>query len=570
MLARSIFFVLLGLSVALLSCSKDRPAPVAPAGKSLAALAAPAAPTNLRFDAPTDSSCTVRWDASDGATDYDVNYKPAVGGRWTNEPHRGTRLYNTIHDLQPNTEYRWAVRAENSDGTSEWVFGPNFTTLPSEDDDVSNVPASPTNLRFDNLTATSCTVRWDASDGATDYDINYKLASGGRWINEPHTGDGLYNTIHDLEPDTEYRWAARAENSDGTSEWVFGPNFTTLPSEGGWIYWRENPVGNAPDLYYRANLDGSNVKHLSLLAGKTINELAIDTDKDQMHWIHPSNRSVWKATLKGENATEILHNDGIIGYPLLDVDGGQIFWAEEDPRGAYIFSRMDLDGNNTERIVSDVPVRSRFRITGVAKGSILYWNDEFKIRGASRVRAWLIDFDTEEVQRFTYMEELDFLPGLLWGVVEDQCIWENLSFGIWRTNLDFGSPMLIDDNTINTQRGSWDIFEDRVCWAGYENRDLVVRCADLSSGSVSNVFDFEEVPDIDFPQGTGPRYVALDVASEQIFWTFTSEPREVGLDIEYDYSLWQAKFNESEATKIFTKTTKNVEIWAATILALER
>ena len=248
MLARSVFFVLLGLSVALLSCSKDRPAPVAPAGKSLASLAAPPVPTNLRFDAPTDSSCTVRWDASDGATDYDVNYKPAVGGKWTNEPHRGVGLYNTIHDLQPNTEYRWAVRAENSDGASEWIHGPNFTTLPENQDGqdggeaVSSreKPASPTNLRFDAPTDSSCTVRWDVSDGATDYDINYKLASGGRWINEPHAGDGLYNTIHDLQPNTEYRWAVRAENSNGASEWVFGPNFTTLP---------ENQDGQDPKLF---------------------------------------------------------------------------------------------------------------------------------------------------------------------------------------------------------------------------------------------------------------------------------------------------------------------------------
>ena len=134
MFAHSVFFVLLGLSVALLSCSKDRPAPVAPASKSLAALAAPPTPTNLRFDAPTDSSCKVRWDASAGATDYDVNYKPAVGGKWTNEPHKGIRLYNTIHDLEPDTEYRWAVRAENNDGASAWVFGPNFTTLSSDGD----------------------------------------------------------------------------------------------------------------------------------------------------------------------------------------------------------------------------------------------------------------------------------------------------------------------------------------------------------------------------------------------------------------------------------------------------
>ena len=227
-LARPVFFVLLGLSVALLSCSKDRPVPAAPASKSLASLAAPAAPTNLRFDAPTDSSCTVRWDASDGATDYDVNYKPAEGGKWTNEPHRGIGLSNTIDDLQPNTEYRWAVRAENSDGTSAWVFGPNFTTLADSVAPSAGAPDPPTNLRIDQLTATSVRVRWDASDGATDYDVNYK-AVGGRWTNEPHRGTQLYNIIEGLEPNTEYQWAVRAENSAGTSTWVHADNFTTLP-----------------------------------------------------------------------------------------------------------------------------------------------------------------------------------------------------------------------------------------------------------------------------------------------------------------------------------------------------
>ena len=223
--------VLLAIVLASLSCSKDRPVPVAPAGKSSASLAAPGAPTNLRFDAPTDSSCTVRWDASAGATDYYVNYRPASGGRWTNEPHTGVRLYNTIHDLQPNTAYRWAVRAENGDGTSEWAFGPHFTTRPSEGDDSSDVPAAPTNLRFDAPTDSSCTVRWDASAGATDYYVNYRPTSGGRWTNEPHAGDGLYNTIHDLEPGTAYRWAVRAENGNGASAWAFGPHFTTLSDD---------------------------------------------------------------------------------------------------------------------------------------------------------------------------------------------------------------------------------------------------------------------------------------------------------------------------------------------------
>ena len=107
-----------------------------PSGKAQATLDAPAAPTNLRFEAVTDSSCRVRWDAAAGATDYDVSYKRAVGGKWTNEPHTGIRLYNTIYDLEPSTEYRWAARAENSDGASEWVFGPNFTTVEEEEEDA--------------------------------------------------------------------------------------------------------------------------------------------------------------------------------------------------------------------------------------------------------------------------------------------------------------------------------------------------------------------------------------------------------------------------------------------------
>ena len=119
-----------------------------------------------------------------------------------------------------------------------WVFGPNFTTLEEETDETTadvgadgQAPAAPTNLRFEAVTDSSCTVRWDAAAGATDYDVNYKPAVGGRWTNEPHRGTGLSNTINDLAPDTEYRWAVRAENGDSRSEWVFGPNFTTLEEE---------------------------------------------------------------------------------------------------------------------------------------------------------------------------------------------------------------------------------------------------------------------------------------------------------------------------------------------------
>ncbi len=125
-------FLLVFVPALFLSCSPDRPAPVAPAGK----VAVLAGPTNLRCEVLSDTSVKVLWDGVDGATDYDINYR-TLSGRWTNEPHKGDRLYNTIYDLEPGTEYRWAVRAENANGPSNWVFAEeNFTTWADSDFDI--------------------------------------------------------------------------------------------------------------------------------------------------------------------------------------------------------------------------------------------------------------------------------------------------------------------------------------------------------------------------------------------------------------------------------------------------
>jgi len=118
------------LSVSLVACSKDKPPPFAPSSKIIASQDAPERPTNLRISQLTNSSVRVEWNAVEAASDYDINYRTAEGGRWTNWPHKGSsKTYSIIHGLNPDTEYRWAVRAENKDGPSMWVFGDNFITL---------------------------------------------------------------------------------------------------------------------------------------------------------------------------------------------------------------------------------------------------------------------------------------------------------------------------------------------------------------------------------------------------------------------------------------------------------
>lgn len=124
------YWIILIFSPMLFSCSKEISAPTGPAAK---ATASPLKPTNPRIENLTSTSVQLAWDAVEGATDYDINYKKRQGGRWTNWPHRGARrLHTTIDSLESNTEYRWAVRAENRDGPSEWAFGENFETLHEE------------------------------------------------------------------------------------------------------------------------------------------------------------------------------------------------------------------------------------------------------------------------------------------------------------------------------------------------------------------------------------------------------------------------------------------------------
>lgn len=121
-----IFVVLIPFFI-IVACSGDVP-PTGPAGK----VAILSKPTNLRCEVLADSSVYVSWDGVDGAMDYDVNYKKAVGGTWTNWPHK-TATFAIITGLAAATEYRWAVRADHRDGPSKWVFGDNFMTTQLSD-----------------------------------------------------------------------------------------------------------------------------------------------------------------------------------------------------------------------------------------------------------------------------------------------------------------------------------------------------------------------------------------------------------------------------------------------------
>ncbi|MEO7922112.1 MAG: reprolysin-like metallopeptidase [Chitinophagaceae bacterium] len=87
-------------------------------------------PTGLASSAITTSSATVSWTAVSGATSYDVDYKAASSGTWTNVATATSSLSVNLSGLSGATLYDWRVRT-NCPGLSSAYSTAQFTTQPN-------------------------------------------------------------------------------------------------------------------------------------------------------------------------------------------------------------------------------------------------------------------------------------------------------------------------------------------------------------------------------------------------------------------------------------------------------
>ncbi|HET6766375.1 MAG TPA: zinc-dependent metalloprotease family protein [Chitinophagaceae bacterium] len=84
-------------------------------------------PTGLSTTAITTNSATVNWSAVASAISYDVQYKAASSGIWSNAATGITSLSVNLSGLSSSTFYDWRVRANCSGGSGNYVQS-QFTT----------------------------------------------------------------------------------------------------------------------------------------------------------------------------------------------------------------------------------------------------------------------------------------------------------------------------------------------------------------------------------------------------------------------------------------------------------
>ena len=159
----------------------------------------------------TQTSITLAWTKSPGATGYDV--RAGASGSWTR---LGDVARYVFTGLSADTNYTLQVRAVGKIGNSA-AASATARTLP-------NPPAAPTGLSASGITKTAMTLNWTKSPGAASYEVRPR--NSGSWTS---IGDVATYTFTDLSAGTKYTMQVRALNTGGSSA-AASLAATTLPN----------------------------------------------------------------------------------------------------------------------------------------------------------------------------------------------------------------------------------------------------------------------------------------------------------------------------------------------------
>ncbi len=188
--------------------------------------AAPVLLTPANGATGVSTSPTLSWNASSGASTYEVQVStsPTFTTLVSDQPGL-TGTSTTVAGLASTTLYYWRANATNAGGTSGWSTVFSFTT------GAGSPPAAPTLVSpTSGSTAVSRTptLSWNASAGASSYRVQVSTSSS--FTTTVYDQAGITSTsvtLPQLGSRITYYWQVNATNTNGTSAYSATWNFRT-------------------------------------------------------------------------------------------------------------------------------------------------------------------------------------------------------------------------------------------------------------------------------------------------------------------------------------------------------
>ncbi len=152
---------------------------------------------------------SLSWNASTGATSYDLKRSTTHGGPYAQIGAPSTTNYNDT-GLTDGTTYYYVISAVNSNGQSA-----NSNEVSARPVSAATIPAAPTGL---SATAgdQQVVLNWNASAGATGYHVKRGTTSGGPYT-QVASPSGTSDTDTGLSDGTTYYYVVAAVNAAGES-----------------------------------------------------------------------------------------------------------------------------------------------------------------------------------------------------------------------------------------------------------------------------------------------------------------------------------------------------------------
>jgi hypothetical protein len=197
----------------------------------------PPAPTSL-VATPGNAQVSLSWNASTGATSYNVKRSTTSGGPYTTIATGVTATNFTNTQLVNGTTYFFVVSAVNSAGESGNSNQATATPLGTPPPAPTGLTATPGNAQV--------TLNWNASSGAASYNVKRSTTSGGPYttIATGVTSTSFTNT--GLTNGTTYFFVVSAVNSAGESGNSNQASATPQPPSAGDIFVAPNGTDSNP------------------------------------------------------------------------------------------------------------------------------------------------------------------------------------------------------------------------------------------------------------------------------------------------------------------------------------